>query len=41
MRTRRLLCLLVFFWLGAMLAALWSLEYERLLFDVFCIVPTP
>jgi hypothetical protein len=41
MRSRRLLSLLFALWLCAMFAALWLMEHERLVFDVFCIAPTP
>jgi hypothetical protein len=41
MRTRRFLVLLFAAWLCAMVAALWSLERERLIFDIFCTVPNP
>jgi hypothetical protein len=41
MRSRRFLILLFALWLCAMLAALWLMEHERLVFDVLCITPTP
>jgi len=41
MRSRRFLVLLFAIWLCAMTGALWSLEYERLIFAFFCTVPAP